>query len=172
MTNCKFCQIIEGKRKVKKIYEDEKILAFLHPEPCTYGHIVLLPKEHFTIFEQIPDQEVGHLFDVANKLSTATFDSLGCGGTNMIVNNGTSAGQVVPHFSIDIVPRRENDGLNFQWQPKQLSEEEISTVEIILKEAAKDIGDFKKGKKEEVVEEDKKVLDKEDYMVKSLRRIP
>ncbi len=158
------------------LYEDDKVIAFL--DPSYLGKIMLMPKEHYPIIENVPDFVVGHLFEVANKLSKALFEGLNATGTNIIVNNGVSAGQTIPHFCISIVPRRENDGINLQWQPKQLSDDEMSTVELQLKEEAKNIGSFEGEKKEPVNMDEKtekieeKEGDEENYLIKQLRRIP
>jgi histidine triad (HIT) family protein len=177
MSSCGICGIAEGKIKAKVVYEDNVCMAYLKHMPCSPGHIMLVPKKHYTIFEQLPDDEIIHLFDVASKLSTVAFETLGRGGTNIIVQNGSSAGQTHPHFSIEIIPRNENDGLNFMWQPRHLSEEEMSTAELILKELMADFavgaGKKKEGpvqeKKHEMLKEEK---GKENYLFKSLIRIP
>jgi histidine triad (HIT) family protein len=177
MSTCTLCALAQGKTKVKVLYYDEICIAFLKQMPCSPGHVILIPKKHYTIFEQVPDTEVNHLFRIASKLSTVAFETYGKGGTNIIVQNGESAGQLHPHFSIEIIPRNEEDGLNFLWQPKQLSQEEMSTAELILKEEASNIGGFGEGQKEEKIEEKnaetiKEEKGKENYLFKSLTRIP
>ena len=177
MTSCTLCAIAQGQGKSKVVYYDEICIAYLKQMPASAGHMVLIPKKHYTIFEQVPDNEVSHMFKIASKLSTAGFESFGHGGTNIIVQNGEAAGQMHPHFCIEIIPRNENDGLNFLWQPRQLSEEEMSTVELILKEESKNIGSFGKENKPEKAEEKKteklkEEKGKENYLLKSMVRIP
>ena len=169
---CAICEIGEGKGEVKKIFEDDTVIAFLKQKPSTFGHIILTTKKHYTILEQVPDIEVSHIFQIANKLSTAAFESLGGGGTNIIIQNGSGAGQIHPHFTIEIIPRRENDGLDFQWKPKQLSEEEVSTVELILKQETDSIAVGGEEKKEEETKSLEEKEGEENYLLKSLRRIP
>lgn len=176
-TSCALCQeIVKGKQK---IYEDDVVYAVLHPKPASLGHMVVFPKKHYQIIEQVPDYEFGHLFNIVNKLSTAVFEGAAAQGTNIIIQNGLAAGQNIPHVSVHIIPRRENDNLVFQWTPKQLSEEEMSAVELQLKEEAKGIGDFQKEPKPEPIKLEKKpekikpgLSDQENYLIKQLRRIP
>lgn len=175
MSGCTYCGIAEGKVKAKVLYYDEICIAFLKPMPAAPGHITLIPKKHYTIFEQVPDPEVNHLFKIASKLSTVAFETFGNGGTNIIVQNGEAAGQKHPHFAVEIIPRNENDGLNLMWQPRQLSEEEMATAELMLKEETEKIGGFEAEKKEEAKEEKKAETLKageESYLRKSLKRIP
>lgn len=173
MSSCKLCEIFKQKEGV--VYEDKDVIAVLSQEPAATGHIILSPKKHYPIIEQIPDYEFAHLFHIANKLSIAVFETVGCQGTNIIIQNGVAAGQTIPHASIHIIPRKEGDKLDFQWAPRQLSEEEMSTIELKIKEEAKTIGDFEKEKKKEAIKLDKKkekISSEENYLIKQLRRIP
>jgi len=177
MSDCEFCGIIKGEFEGEEIYQDDKLMAVLHLKPATPGQILIFTKDHYPIIEQVPDFVIGHAFQVSNKLSTALFESLNIQGTNIMINNGVPAGQHVPHFSVNIIPRSENDGLNLQWTPKQMSEEEMETTLYQLKEAAENIhpsGFEKEGKKVVVTEEEepKKISEEENYLMKQLRRIP
>ena len=174
--SCIVCQIIENKIPSKKIYEDELVMAVLDVNGSNQGHCFVLPKNHYPIIEQVPDKEIGRLFQVSNKISSAIFESLGAQGTNIFIANGIPAGQTVAHFTINVIPRKENDGINLQWQPKQLSEEEMSTIELKLKEQTKNIGYFEKEEKKTKIEHPKAEFlsdeDEEGYFEKQMRRLP
>ena len=71
---------------------------------------------------------------IANKVGIAVFDSLGVQGTNLIINNGLGAGQKVPHFSLDLIPRQREDNLPLFWQPQTSNDEEIGTTFSLLRE--------------------------------------
>ena len=174
---CMLCRAVKGKTKLEKVYEDDDCIAVLHPKPAAKGHVIVFSKTHYNIIEQIPDHEIGDLFKKVNKMSSAIFESVKAQGTNIIIQNGVAAGQEIPHAAIHIIPRGQNDGLNFQWQPKQLTEEEMSTVELTLKKEAESIGGFQKEKETEPIKLDekkpKKILgEEENYLIKQLNRIP
>ncbi|RMF07140.1 HIT family protein [Candidatus Woesearchaeota archaeon] len=147
---CDYCELISSPGAFI-LYEDKHVVAFLSEEPISEGSIVVVPKEHYVIIEQVPDYVVAKMFHVANKLSVAVFDSLNALGTNILIQNGVAAGQRVNHCSIEVIPRFEGDALSFAWVPKQLSEEEMSTIEIELKELCSNIGGFETEKEEPVV---------------------
>lgn len=172
---CIICQIIANKIPSKKIYEDDFVLAVLDINGSNPGHCFVMSKNHYPIIEQVPDIEIARLFQISNRISSAIFDSLGAQGTNIFVANGIPAGQTIAHFTINVIPRKENDGINLQWQPKQLGEEEMSTIELKLKEQAKHIGYFEKEEKKPRIQAPKPVAlseEEEEYFSKQLRRLP
>jgi len=175
--DCPVCQLIAKGNNI--LYEDEKIVALLEEQPMASGHIIVTTREHYPIIEQVPDFIIDKVFQMTNKLSTIVFDALGCQGTNIIVNNGIAANQETPHFIVNIIPRRENDGVDFAWKPKQLSEEEMSTVELNIKEQTQSIGAFEEEKEKPIeIKDDKEVISESDeseednYQIKQLRRVP
>ncbi len=178
MTDCIFCNTVKGKTKLEKIYEDKDFIAVAHPRPAVPGHVFVFPKQHYQIFEQVPDYEVAALFNVVNKISVAVFEAVKAAGTNIILQNGVAAGQEIPHICVHIIPRNEGDGLDFQWEPKPLTEEQMSAVEKKVKEASGEVGQFEDKKKKEPIKIEKKVKKvkdeegKENYMIKQLERIP
>lgn len=108
---CIFCQIIAGKVPSKKVYEDDQCLAVMDINPAAPGHLLLMPKEHYAIMPQIPDEVIGHLFAVTKHLSQSMLRKLRVEGTSVFVANGMAAGQRSQHFMVHIIPRKEEDGL-------------------------------------------------------------
>ncbi len=125
---CIFCQIVAGKVQSRKIYEDDKVVALLDINPANPGHTLLLTKEHYSIMPQVPDDEIAHVFMVAKSLSNSMLRGIDAQGTNIIVANGIAAGQRAQHFMVHIIPRKENDGVNFVLPQKTMEEKEIETV--------------------------------------------
>jgi len=137
---CEICEIIEQKKHI--IFENNDIVAFLSPNPCVPGHIIVAPRKHFVILDDVPDSLAGELFVLADELTSVLFQSLGSQGTNILVNNGIAANQDVPHFCINVLPRSENDGLNIDWEPKKVSDDELATKLLLLSDKCKNIGLF------------------------------
>lgn len=171
---CEYCELKERQEEI--LYEDNEIVVAVKDMVTTPGQITVFPKEHFTILEMVPDQILGKCAAIANKVSIAAFECLGSQGTNIIVKNGLGADQTIPHFGIDIIPRQENDGLNLQWEPKQLMEDEIESVYSIIKEELEkedqEPAEEKKETKSGNKETKEKSENKKNYLLKSLRRIP
>lgn len=179
--SCIICQIVGNRVPSYKIYEDELSLAVLDVNGANPGHCFLMPKNHYPIIEQVPNDELAHLFVIANKISSAIFGGLKAQGTNIFIANGVPAGQTIAHFMINIIPRGERDNINLQWSPKQLTEEEMSTVELKLKENTENVGiektvriDRQKTSQERSAKAQATNINdnEENYFMKQLRRIP
>lgn len=133
--NCIFCQLASGKIPSKVVYEDDICAAILDINPATKGHMLLMPKQHFVLLPQIPDNIVKHLAIVAKKLSYAAIKAIGAEGTNIFVANGAVAGQRAPHTIIHIIPRVEGDGITvFELPTKEIREQDLLQIEHTITE--------------------------------------
>ncbi len=106
---CIFCQIISGKISSQKLYDDDHFLAVLDINPATKGHLLILPKEHYAILPQMPEEILGKMFAVAKKLSKVLLKSLKVTGTNLFIANGPAAGQKAQHVILHLIPRKDGD---------------------------------------------------------------
>jgi len=129
---CIFCQIISGNVQSRKVYEDDSVIAILDVNPANPGHMLIMPREHYSIMPQMPDEETGHIFAVAKALSNAALRSLEVQGSNIIVANGVVAGQRAQHFMVHLIPRKENDNLNFQVPQKTMEDSELKKIRKVL----------------------------------------
>lgn len=175
-TRCDYCDIVKHKLKAEIVYEDDSVVAVVSDLAAAPGQICVYPKQHYTILEFVPNDILDQLAQITNKISIALFESLGAQGTNILISNGTAAGQKIPHFSIEIIPRTDGDGLNLEWKPKQLMDDEADTVYLLLKEEGEKLA-ISKEKVEKIIKNHKTeiVLEKQDddnYLLKQLRRIP
>ena len=170
---CPLCQMAEGKMTGHIVYEDEKVMAVLLEEGCALGHIRVFPKHHHQFLENMPDNEVDHLFLVASTASGVIFEALGLGGTNLLVDNVEKKGR--EHIAIEVIPRKQDDGINLQWERKQFSEPDMNSVQASIKDAAFMIG-YKPPKKIVINLDEKKTPELKDekgnYLFKQLHRIP
>jgi len=170
---CIFCHIVSGKVQSKKVYEDDKSVAILDINPANPGHVLLFPKEHYSIMPQLSEEEIAHLFMIAKTISNACLRGLGVQGTNIIVQNGVAAGQKAQHFMIHIIPRKEKDGLDFEIPQKKLKEEELEAIRKKLEAKLGKVGttpEIQKPK-EKIVEaefEEKKEPPKKDVPKKAV----
>ncbi|HLD19317.1 MAG TPA: HIT family protein [Candidatus Nanoarchaeia archaeon] len=132
MMECTYCDWITSKKNL--LYEDEHSVVLINPKPASAGHLLVLPRKHITIFEQLPSDIGARLGIIANKMSMIQFEALGAQGTNLVIQNGVGAGQTMPHLGIHLIPRKEGDGINLSWKSRPLTEEQMAAVELGLRE--------------------------------------
>jgi diadenosine tetraphosphate (Ap4A) HIT family hydrolase len=128
------CIICERKFEKNILFENDQIIVMLAVEPSVNGHIQIFSKNHHTIMEQATDDEISQMMAAANKISMILFEALKVHGTNIIINNGVPAGQKIPHFAIDILPRRNDDNLKLDWALKQATPEALDSIHKIIEE--------------------------------------
>ncbi|MDP4012652.1 MAG: HIT domain-containing protein [Candidatus Nanoarchaeia archaeon] len=153
---CIFCSVAEGKIEAKKLYEDDKVIALLDIRPATRGHALVIPKKHYVVTGQMSDDEVAHIFKIANKVASLLFDELKCAGTNIIVLNGPGSGQRISHVAVYVIPRYEDDGLDFLWKADEVGAEHLDEMYKQLK------GKIKFEKKEKIEKKAKVEVVKDD----------
>ena len=146
--NCTLCSVAQKHLSAKIIYEDSVCCAILVADAAALGHIQILPKQHFQTLEEIPDAIATQLFYVASYAASAVYEGLASHGTNIICNNGAGAGSK-GHLVIEVIPRKENDGLNYLWEPKKLGPNDFDDAVKKLKDKA----DYISLKKEKAVQE-------------------
>ncbi|MFA5746534.1 MAG: HIT family protein [Candidatus Paceibacterota bacterium] len=112
MENCTFCKIINGEIPVAKIYEDEKVFAFLELNPLAKGHTLLIPKKHARDIFDIDQEDLMSIALAAQKISLRLTEVLGAEGVNLVQRSGKAAEQGVFHFHLHIIPRKKNDMIN------------------------------------------------------------
>jgi histidine triad (HIT) family protein len=110
MLNCIFCQIAAGRAAAERLAETDKILAFLDIAPVNYGHTLVIPKQHFETFLELPDDLWLEMGKVSRRLALALQKKLYARGFNLGMNNYPAAGQVVPHAHLHVIPRYYDDG--------------------------------------------------------------
>ncbi len=171
MGDCEFCDLIEQKKNV--LLEDELSVVLLPSKPASPGHCIVVPRQHITILEQLSDKQSAQLGILANKISIIQFESLQAVGTNVLLQNGTAAGQTMPHVAMHVIPRFDGDSLSFAWKSKPLNEEQMASAELAIKSeldsgAAKD--NAPKAQEHKKVDSSKQKVS--DALLASLQRIP
>ena len=107
MEDCLFCKIIKGDVPSTKVYEDEKVYAFLDIAPQATKHIVIIPKEHIASANEINDNNksvVGDVFAAAAKI--AAEQGFAEDGYRIVNNCGKDGGQTVEHMHFHMLAGR------------------------------------------------------------------
>tara|TARA_Y100000310_G_C20418029_1_gene685296 strand:- start:167 stop:571 length:405 start_codon:yes stop_codon:yes gene_type:complete len=134
MSECIFCKILKGKIPCHKVYEDDKVLAFLDIHPATRGHTLVIPKKHYKDINDFPGEEFGEFMKSVQKVAKVLKER--SGALKIIQNNGTRAGQVVLHVHFHLIPIAEDEELNLTWN-SMTEEMDIEKVQEDIKKLLK-----------------------------------
>lgn len=102
--DCVFCKIVSHELPSSVVFENDLFLAFrdIHPEAPT--HVLVIPKKHIETMTALHENTL--LFDLW-KAAIAVAKHLGIDDNcKFVVNNGKSAGQIVPHVHIHILSQK------------------------------------------------------------------
>ena len=95
------------------VYEDDQVLAFRDSNPKAPTHVLVIPRKPIPrINEAQPEDQplLGHLLLKAAEVARSL--GLGEGGYRLVLNNGTDAGETVPHLHCHIL-----GGRKMEWPP-------------------------------------------------------
>jgi histidine triad (HIT) family protein len=66
-----FCRIARGEERGFVAYSDGEVIVLIDVYPAVRGQAVVVPREHFTFFYQMPDRLVAHFYAVVNAVGRA-----------------------------------------------------------------------------------------------------
>ena len=125
MVDTIFGKIISGHIPCHKVYEDEKVLAFLDINPLSTGHTLVIPKEPAQTMDQLSDDSAAALGRVLPRLCRAVIAATGVKEYNVLENNGTGAHQAIAHVHFHIIPKpSRTQGLGIDWPAGSLPAED------------------------------------------------
>lgn len=114
-SRCLFCSLANGKMPSTRIGENEKAIAILELNPISEGHTIVIPKEHITERNGLPQEIYDLTKEVGEKLNASL----------MPKEIKVLEGEVMDHQIINLLPVYENETLESprtKQTPEQLLE--------------------------------------------------
>jgi histidine triad (HIT) family protein len=131
---CLFCEITSGNIETVKVFEDQAIFVMMDINPANIGHVMIIPKQHYQFIFQIPDEVLWDMVRTAKMIIPSLVNIVKAKGFNILISQGTAAQQRINHFSLNIIPRFDDDKINLGWERKNLLNEQ--------KDVAKKLGEI------------------------------
>jgi histidine triad (HIT) family protein len=129
MAETVFGKIIRGEIPCNKVYEDEKVLAFLDINPLSEGHVLVVPKEAAETLDRLSDESAAALGRVLPRLCRAVVAVTGVKEYNVLENNGQGAHQAIAHVHFHIIPKPSpREGLGIGWPVRGLDREAAAAL--------------------------------------------
>ena len=102
-----FAKILRGELPCYKVYEDDKVLAFLDIMPRSPGHTLVLPKAPARNILDIKPDDYAHVARGAHKIAAAAMKAFKADGITIQQFNEPAGGQVVFHLHMQGRPRHD-----------------------------------------------------------------
>jgi len=90
-------------------YKSSRTVAFVNKKPVVEGHVLVTPIRIAKKIEELNDDEMSDLFCTVKKVDAFLQKYYGVDSTTISIQNGSLAGQSIPHVHVHILPRREGD---------------------------------------------------------------
>jgi histidine triad (HIT) family protein len=133
--SCLFCRIARGEVPSHRVYEDERLVAFLDIGPIRPGHVQVVPKEHFSYFDELPPEIAGEIVVLGQRLARALKRIYGVRRAAFLFTGGDidhTHAHVVPMVApTDITSRRyiAEEAVTFRAMPRPPAEELARTAQ-------------------------------------------
>ena len=122
--------------------------------------------------KKVPDAIIGEMAIVANKMSGLLFDKLQVQGTNVLIQNGTPAGQTNSSFALHVLPRKEGDELDFSWENLSLDETQLRRISDQILAQGTNAKELPRPEQLEIKDAAIEEIDPDDLRAKQLDRTP
>ena len=121
--NCIFCNIVEGTIPSHTIFEDEIVKVMMDINPVSNGHLLIIPKKHFTNLTDIDMDTLMYIQKTAKEMFKLLKDKLNIDGLTLCQNN--EYGQEVKHYHLHLIPRYKNDNVRLYSNKNKDDVEEV-----------------------------------------------
>ncbi|MDG3007189.1 HIT family protein [Paludisphaera mucosa] len=126
--NCLFCKIVHGEIPSARVLETDRAIVILDVNPVARGHVLVVPRDHHPQLRDLPDELAAHAGSLLPRLTRAVVAATGADGSNLIVNSGRVAGQTIDHCHWHVIPRFENDPVDWPWPHEAYAGDEMGRM--------------------------------------------
>ncbi len=106
-----FAKILRGELPCHKVYETDRILAFMDVMPRGDGHVLVIPKAKARNLLDIEPDDLAELAKTVQIVGKAAKTALSADGLTIQQFNESAGGQVVFHIHFHVIPRFEGVAL-------------------------------------------------------------
>jgi histidine triad (HIT) family protein len=133
-----FAKILRGELPCHKVYEDDKVFAFLDIMPRSLGHTLVIPKKSVRNIFDVAPEDLAHVHKVAQRVAKAAMKAFNADGITIHQFSESAGGQVVFHLHVHVLPRHKGEPLKpaatFTEEPAILAEQAEKLAAAVAKE--------------------------------------
>lgn len=122
-----FAKILRGELPAYKVYEDDRVLAFLDIMPRAAGHALVIPKAPARNLLDVEAADLAAVMAVAQRIAQAQMKVFEAEGITLTQHNEKAGGQEVFHLHVHVIPRHAGvelrPPLSFREAPEVLADQ-------------------------------------------------
>ncbi len=102
-----FARILRGELPCHKVYETDRVLAFMDIMPRGDGHVLVIPKARARNILDVNPDDLAEVAKATQIVARAAQKAFSADGLTIQQFNESAGGQVVFHLHVHIIPRME-----------------------------------------------------------------
>jgi histidine triad (HIT) family protein len=118
-----FARILRGELPCQKVYETDRVLAFMDIMPRGDGHVLVIPKAKARNILDVQPEDLAELMKAVQIVARAAKQAFSADGLTIQQFNESAGGQVVFHLHVHIIPRF--DGVPLKPHTGEMEKPEI-----------------------------------------------
>ena len=130
-----FTRIITGELPARRVWQDERCVAFLSNRPLKPGHTLVVPRAEVDHWLDLPPELLHHLASVAQSIGKAVQHGFRPTKVGLML-----AGLEVPHVHFHVVPINTVHDLDFANQDPDPSDQALDQAAQTIREALRSLG--------------------------------
>ena len=118
-----FARILRGELPCQKVYETDRVLAFMDIMPRGDGHVLVIPKAKARNILDVQPEDLAELMKAVQIVARAAQQAFSADGLTIQQFNESAGGQVVFHLHVHVIPRF--DGVPLRPHTGEMEKPEI-----------------------------------------------
>ncbi len=102
-----FARILRGEIPCHKVYETDRVIAFMDVMPQAEGHVLVVPKTKARNLFDVGADDLANLMKEVQVVAEAVRHAFSAAGMLIQQFNEPAAGQTVFHLHVHVIPRKE-----------------------------------------------------------------
>lgn len=128
MTDTIFTRLYKGELPCAKIYEDERVFAFMDAGQVNPGHVIVASIAPYETLTDADEATAVALMAAAHRIARAVQAAFDPAGITVLQANKPAGWQTVPHLHLHVLPRHAGDGVELTWPRKEPGMEKLKEL--------------------------------------------
>jgi histidine triad (HIT) family protein len=118
MTDTIFTRLYKGELPCARVYEDDRVFAFMDAGQVNPGHVIVASIAPFETLLDADEATAVALMAAAHRIARAVQAAFQPEGMTILQANKPAGWQTVPHLHLHVLPRHAGDGVELTWPRK------------------------------------------------------